>query len=330
MDLLPKKKTLDVERGLFLISYQSAESENAPPRVTVTVGPGGEGDVDFITAPDADGPILWSPGACMIARVHRKTQLLVVVSQDAIGGSTGAIVKVSAVSHDPGGMKFRQSIGGPNLSSFRLIGHVAGIGDVTVGPNDWIAGPMTPSRIEGFAIEWPGGPGNGFVRYAATIGDPNRTTTPLVDIGGFVGTRGRALPIVGVIFELSDAAAQSMQIEVDAIFLGSPQMHAVGPRTILAGPTGREPLVGLKLRLKMTNVSGKVAASGRPNPQRTQMSQAPGVGDRMTLSDHAKMAAPSSSDDRVGVEQAVGATRNVHLRSDKKMERVRVFRSKRD
>jgi len=41
-----------------------------------------------------------------------------------------------------------------DFTGLRLMAHVAGIGDVFVNLNEWIAGPSAPSRIEGIAVEY--------------------------------------------------------------------------------------------------------------------------------------------------------------------------------
>jgi len=58
------------------------------------------------------------------------------------------------------------------------------------------------------------------------------------------------MPIVGLMLELSGPAAASFQFRVEAIFLGSPATRIVSNRVVASGPTGREPLVGLRITLK--------------------------------------------------------------------------------
>jgi hypothetical protein len=69
----------------------------------------------------------------------------------------------------------------------------------------------------------------------------------MANLGAFAGTRGRAMPIFGVSFEMTGKGASKYQFYVEAIFLGSPMMQLSGQRVVLLGPTGREPLVGLRI-----------------------------------------------------------------------------------
>ena len=139
---------------------------------------------------------------------------------------------------------------------------MAGIGDVFAGAQEWLAGPSAPSRIEGIAIEWPDKPRDLTLRYAVTTAKPQAASGRMMDLGTYAGTRGRALPVVGVLLELTGPGASRHEISAEAIFLGSPQVRATGRRAVLAGPTGREPLVGFRLHMKELK---KPAASVRSN-----------------------------------------------------------------
>jgi hypothetical protein len=140
-----------------------------------------------------------------------------------------------------------------DFTGLRLMGHVAGIGDVLANLNEWIAGPSAPSRIEGIAVEWPNKPPQFDIRYSVKLGQPQASPSRMMDIGSFAGTRGRAMPLTGVVFELSGAASSDYQVRVEATFLGSPTMRVIGKRVVLSGPSGREPLVGLRMNLELAN-----------------------------------------------------------------------------
>jgi len=76
----------------------------------------------------------------------------------------------------------------------------------------------------------------------------------MTELGSFAGSRGHALPLTGIVFELSGAASSDYQLSVEAAFLGSPTMRVIGRRVVLSGPTGREPLIGLRVNLEPINV----------------------------------------------------------------------------
>jgi hypothetical protein len=246
-------KTVDIVRGLFLVRYGSAEDQFEAPRVTVSVAREHIRNVEFMLTPDASEPVLWQPGTALVVRASAQATLLIEATPVRPDGSMAANVKVERLSQgEPATVSSTQrpAVEKPDLSRLRLVGHVAGIGDVAVGPNEWIAGPAAPSRIEGIAVEWPGKPAQLNLRYSVRVAKPQANAGTMQELGSFAGTRRQALPLIGVVFELSGVASANHQLFVEGSFLGSPAMRAFGKRVALSGPTGREPLVGLRLNVE--------------------------------------------------------------------------------
>jgi hypothetical protein len=75
----------------------------------------------------------------------------------------------------------------------------------------------------------------------------------MLEAGTFAGTRGAALPLVGAILEITGPGVDGVRLVVDALFLGSPRMTVTGQRVVLSGPTGREPMVGIRVRMELIN-----------------------------------------------------------------------------
>jgi hypothetical protein len=160
------------------------------------------------------------------------------------------------------GLAWYDKVGPIDLSSLRLLGHLAGRGDTMVGLGEWLGGPMAPTRIEGISIEWPGRPLNFKLRHAVRVGGTGEPkVTDFVEVGTYSGTRGRALPLVGASLEVSGPAASGYEITASALFLGSPQMRVTGQRVVVSGPTGREPLVGLRLQIAAPKMTLQPAAA---------------------------------------------------------------------
>jgi hypothetical protein len=273
-----EQKSLDIQRGLFLIRYESAENVARPPTVTISVDPG-TSDVELILPPDADEPVLWSPGASLIVKAQRSARLWVAVEPSEPNGSMAAKVQLTTLSNDPAGTARPPEGPDLDLSDFNLLGHVAGIGDVSAGPGKWIAGPMAPSRIEGIAIQWRAAEEVG-LRYAVRVGGQRPAATEMLPAGAYAGTRGRALPLVAATLEIAGRRARGHQLVVDAIFLGSPQMRVTGPRVVLSGPTGREPLVGLRVDIEA--VKRAAAAAGEAAETAKEAVETPPAATRAT------------------------------------------------
>ena len=240
-----QRKTVPINRGLFLVRYDSAPDAVDPPRARLFAEPGNEQHVAIISHPDASDGVLNGPGTMLVIRSTRPANLIVEIVPARDNGSLAATIKVEAVSQAAAAgsvtsvMATVPTVDLPelDLQHFKLIAHVAGIGDVTARADEWIAGPAFPSRVEGFAIEWSERPSGIEIGYSARIGGPNPMSTSMADIGTFVGTKGRALPLVGVEFELSGQQAQDYQLLVEYLFLASPKMRQSGSRLMLSGPT---------------------------------------------------------------------------------------------
>lgn len=249
------QKSLDLQKGLFLIRYDSAEDAAQPPKVSLSADPRSAGAIEFLLPPEIEEPVLWSPGGSIVVRMSAPGRLRVEVSSRSAGGSLGARIQSATLSTDPLGLA---ALDQPEVdfSEFRFLGHLAGRGDTFVGLGEWLGGPMAPTRIEGVAVDWSGRPQNFGLRHSVRVGGPGEPkTTEFVEAGGYSGTRGRALPLVGASFEVFGSAAQNYEITADAIFLGSPQMKVTGQRVVVSGPTGREPLVGLRLQIASTKAA---------------------------------------------------------------------------
>lgn len=258
-----QQQTVAINRGLFLVRYATAEDERKPPKVLLAPDSDSTNDMNFLLHPDHKEAVLWQPGTCLVIRATAAGKLSVQVIPTHKGGSAAATVRIEPLNQGkapPLQIPRKKQANTPyNLGDFRILGHVTGIGDVTVNANEWIAGPAAPSRIEGISIEWPGKPSNLDINYAVKTARPQTATGRKMGLGLFAGTRGKAMPIVGLTLELVGSEAANFQFSGEAIFLGSPVVRMTGKRVVVSGPTGREPLVGLRLSVE------KVAGAARPS-----------------------------------------------------------------
>lgn len=270
--------------------YASAEDEKRPPKVKVSVNPKHENNVELVLNPDHEDAVLGQPGTCLVVRATKPGQLFVEVIAIAEGGSTAATVKIETLSQGKAtALSRRPAMVRPepdldvDLYQLRLLGHVAGIGDVRANADEWIAGPTAPGRIEGFSIDWPGKPDDIDIHYAVKLARPHAISDRMTQLGGYAGTRGRALPIVGVTLELSGAGASAFRLSAEAAFLGAPVTRMAGEQVEMMGPTGREPLVGFRLRLdevKVTLQPGLAPVSKSGRSSRVRVFRSSGASDR--------------------------------------------------
>jgi hypothetical protein len=244
-------KAIDVERGLLLVRYATADSRGRPPRVEIMVNPKHRRDVELVLNPEQSEAVLWQPGAGLVVRATRPGQLLVEVTPSEVGGSTAATVKLESLTQgEPETTDWSQAPTEAGLEGLSILGHVAGIGDVVVRADEWIAGPQAPTRVEGLSIAWPDKPEGIDIVYSVKLARPHAASGRTIALGDYAGTRGRALPIVGVTIELSGPGAANFRLVGEAAFLGAPLLRMIGRRIAASGPTGREPLVRAAGRLQ--------------------------------------------------------------------------------
>lgn len=256
---MTQRKEVAIDRGLYVVRYSKADDAARPPSVRVSLAPADAAKAALVFHPDSQNAILNEPGSCMIVRSAEPVSLVIEVRPFAAGGSIAAAVQVEPLPFSRSRTSAPQWAADAavfTLGDFRITAHVAGIGDVSVAANDWIAGPAAPSRIEGIQVDWPSKPADLDIRYAVKLARPSAAPNRLVEIGSFAGTRGRAMPLTGVVFEMSGAASAPYVFAIEAAFLGSPPVRINGKRAVLSGPTGREPLVGLRVNVVTEQPAG--------------------------------------------------------------------------
>lgn len=263
-----QQRVLNLDRGLFFVNYKSAEDLSFPPRVTVAPTGGHEERMEIILHPDATEPVLWEPNSGLLVRVNTPGTLQVQVQPVRPGGSQAATVRIEPIQSGRAAVTARQSESkdlhsNVTTDGLKVLGHVAGRGDVTVGPDTWIAGPMAPSRVEGVALEWPEKPMGVDIRYAVQFANGQAGSGTMVPLGAYAGTRGRALPITGVVLEVS--GSEALEFVAEAVFLNSPTLRAVGKRVVLSGPTSREPLVGIRIGVERVAAMEQAATPAKPS-----------------------------------------------------------------
>jgi hypothetical protein len=135
------------------------------------------------------------------------------------------------------------------LAGLSVMGHVAHRGDVEVAQGNWIAGPDSPSPIEGIEIRGAKTPSMQ-VETQSRIGARSSAWSDWAAPGAFIGTRGKRLPLTGLRFRLSGNEAKRYELDVDALFLGSPISTRRGREVELTSAAGIDPLVGLRISLR--------------------------------------------------------------------------------
>ncbi|MFL9829110.1 hypothetical protein, partial [Rhodoplanes sp. SY1] len=184
----------DLARGLFVVRYVAADDRSSPPEVMLATD-GHDGPAPVLRREGGD-EALRAPGDRLVIRVDQATTIRLAVKPTRPGGSSVARVTIASLS--PSGQPSPDALSSID-AELRLIGHVAGRGDVVATSGAWLAGPDAPARIEGLALDWRPPQPSVVVRYAVRL-DGSPDWSPFVGPGRFAGTRGRGLPVTGVAF----------------------------------------------------------------------------------------------------------------------------------
>ena len=97
-----------------------------------------------------------------------------------------------------------------------MTAHIQRTGDVAVSIGDWIGEPGQQKWIEGFSILPQRGLASEDIEYQAVLG--RGWLSPWSEGGQFCGSRGMALPILGLRVQLRGQAAQRYAAQVTATF----------------------------------------------------------------------------------------------------------------
>ena len=264
-----QRKSVSVKRGLFLLRYAATGDTTRPPFVTVTSDERDGNRIVILADPDVEGNALTLPGDCLVVRALENATLRLEVTPSVPDGSVEATIQLERLTNGAAEQRTtaaRRKVSdpvpvGPVEQKLELVGHVARRGDVAVGADSWVAGPVDPSRIEGLTVRWLNQPADASLRYAAISGG-DFEDAEMVEDGSFVGTRGRSRPIRGVAFEIVGRGASRYRLIAEGLFLGSLPVRSQGSKVTLAGPTGEEPLVGLRLSIEERGARGADAGQG--------------------------------------------------------------------
>ncbi len=229
---------MTLESGLFCVFQTPGSAPPDPvtslPGVRITPAPGIAGRPEAVSVSTfrEDG---WLNGTAALVRVtDGSAQILVTIYQDKgqdaaprlqvlrLGGEPNAPVEqaVPAAAAQAAAPSAPPRTG-PNPE---LMAHVQRMGDVTCDLGDWLGVKGSRQWVEGFGIA----PNNGIaltdIEYQAVLG--RNWLSPWVEGGKYCGSRGMALPLLGLKVRLKGEAAKAYDCSYSATFIDG---SAAGP-----------------------------------------------------------------------------------------------------
>jgi hypothetical protein len=264
---------LDVPRGLFVLRYVDREISQAPI-ISVRPLPGSEQFLTITHHPDLSPTILDRPGAAVVVSSQGRASLEISAQARAFGGSLEArvdlepLVKPSIHEQSRGEpaniprlvTSETELTRTPDASvGLSILGHVSRRGDVVVQGGNWIAGPDAPSPIEGVEIRLESRASSWLESQVLASGESNWSGWQ--SAGQFLGSRGRARPLVGMRIRTTPSAPPDLSVDASALFLGSPVLRREGAHVELRSPAGHDPIVGLQIGVVLANQQPQVSES---------------------------------------------------------------------
>jgi len=216
---------MTLDTGLFCVleapGSPPPDADSGLPGVRVSLPPGmtGRADAVSISTFRQDG---WLEGTAALVRVAQgPAQVLVTVYQSPRQGPEAAPrLQVLRLSAEPGaaapeapGAPVAAPVTGPDPD---VVAHVQRTGDVGGQFGEWIGTRGSRAWIEGFVLLPHDGIAMEDIEYQAVLG--RGWLSPWVEGGKFCGSRGMALPLLGLKLRLKGAAARNWECSYEATF----------------------------------------------------------------------------------------------------------------
>lgn len=223
---------MTLETGLFCIFQApgTAPPDDATglPGVRITPAPGLAGRPEAVSVSTFrdDG---WLNGTAALVRVtDGSAQVLVTIYQHK-GQDAAPRLQVLRLSGEPNAASANAAAAGflptpPSVPNPEVMAHIQRAGDVGCMIGEWLGVKGSKQWIEGFGIAPVNGIAHEDIEYQAILG--RNWLSPWVDGGKYCGSRGMALPLLGLKVRLKGAAAKSLSCSYSATFVDG---TAAGP-----------------------------------------------------------------------------------------------------
>lgn len=212
---------MTLETGLFCVFQTPGSTPPDPatglPGVRITPAPGlaGRPEAVSVTTFREDG---WLNGTAALVRVtDGSAQVLVTIYQNK-GADNAPRLQVLRLNAEANALPQQTPVPVPEPGPVpEVIAHVQSTGDVGCRLGEWMGLKGSRKWIEGFGISPPAGIAPEDIEYQAVLG--RNWLSPWVEGGKFCGSRGMALPLLGLKVRLKGNAAKTYSCTYSATFV---------------------------------------------------------------------------------------------------------------
>lgn len=264
---------MTLDPGLFCVfqtpGAPGANDRSGLPgvRISLPPGPAGRPEAVSISTFRNDGWLNGQDAAALVRVANAPAQVLVTVYQAPTASADSAprlqVMRLGAeqgvAARAPGrrGAAVPQAVA---LENADVVAHIQRSGDLPARIGEWAGTRGSGLWIEGFSLAPRDGVKPSDIEYQAVLG--RGWLSPWIEGGKFCGSRGMALPLLGLKLRLKGAAAKTYECSYSASFVDG---SAVGP--VPAGETCEaESLAALEAFQVVLHRRGTQAA-GEPAPR---------------------------------------------------------------
>ncbi len=213
----------------FINEANAGASRNAGmPGVRVSPPPAGGQNVEIIGF-RPDGWLNADGDAALVRIRNQPAQVLITIYQ--LPGTPDAaprlkVQQLLTAGDSPVPPQAQAHPPAAPTDTMNVVAHIQSHGDVGAKFGDWLGEPGSQNWIEGFSITAPEGIDPADFTYQAVLG--RGWLSPWVEAGQYCGSRGMALPLLGLRIRLNGAAAEQYEISYSASFVGGAEAGPVG------------------------------------------------------------------------------------------------------
>ena len=257
-----------LDPGLFCIVQtpsRASDPASGMPGVRLSVPPGSASRPEAISISTfrPDGWLSGSGDAALVRVTGRPAQLLVTIYQSPLAKEGAPNLQVlrllePAAPAAPRPGPVAVTAGDKPSAAMEMVAHIQGRGDVGALLGDWLGKQGSKAWIEGFGIAPAREIAPKDIEYQAVLG--RGWLSPWVEGGQFCGSRGMALPVLGMRLRLRGAAAEKFDCAYSATFIDGTE---IGP--VQAGePCEAESLAPMEsFRIELTPRDASKPRGGR-------------------------------------------------------------------
>jgi len=230
IDLKAGAHMMVLDAGMFCVFHTPGQQPPGPsglPGVRISRAPGTPPGIVSVSTFEEDGWIGGINGAALVRVMRGPAGVLVTTYQEPgsshdapklqvvqLAGPTSAIPTEEATSE------------AAPKGAVEISAHIQRRGDVSTSIGEWMGVPASQQWIEGFSIAPESTIPATDIEYQAVLG--KGWLSPWAEGGQYCGSRGMALPILGLRVRLKGDSATTHQVRLTATFTDGTRLGPVG------------------------------------------------------------------------------------------------------